>query len=276
MSINFSNNYYLKNNELFNEDNNLTIYDIDHYFNFNSNIPIFEFYMEYKNILNEAIDKDEGFGNILRPVFIVLLYSKSTASKIFSKFIKDEVYWHAALSFGPSLKYCYSFNFGHDNYGNNKLIGGLSFENINSYKKAHPEGTMEVSCIVLGKDKYDKLKETLNYYIKNKEKTKYDFVNLLRSLFGKATPNGNKFNLVCSTFVDTILKSVDINISKAKAINLTKPDDLRAMRRNEKQFKVYSGNIVNYNVNKVTDKVDKLTQDANNNYFKETEKNKNK
>ena len=237
MSINFSNNYYLKNNELLNEDNNLTIYDIDHYFNFNSNIPIFESYMEYKNILNEAIDKDEGFGNILRPVFIVLLYSKSTASKIFSKFVKDEVYWHAALSFGPSLKYCYSFNFGHDNYGNNKFTGGLSFENINSYKKAHPEGTMEVSCIVLGKDKYDKLKETLNYYIRNKEKTKYDFVNLLRSLFGKATPDGNKFNLVCSTFVDTILKSVDINISKAKAINLTKPDDVRAMRRNEKQFR---------------------------------------
>ena len=44
------------------------------------------------------------------------------------------------------------------------------------------------------------------------------------------------------------------------------------MRRNEKQFKVYSGNIINYNVDKVTDKVDKLTQDANNNYFKEMEK----
>ena len=130
---------------------------------------------------------------------------------------------------------------------------------------------MEVSCILLGKDKYDKLKETLNYYIRNKEKTKYDFFNLLRSLFGKATPDGNKFNLVCSTFVDTILKSVDINISKAKAINLTKPDDLRAMRRNEKQFKLYSGKIINYPINRIVDKVNKLTQDANNNYFKEIE-----
>ena len=103
-------------------------------------------------------------------------------------------------------------------------------------------------------------------------KTKYDFFNLLRSLFGRATPDGNKFNLVCSTFVDTILKSVDINISKAKAINLTKPDDLRAMRRNEKQFKLYSGKIINYPINRIVDKVNKLTQDANNNYFKEIEK----
>lgn len=270
MSICFGDNYYLKNNELFNEDNNLTIYDIDHYFNFNSNIPIFESYMEYKNILNEAIDKDEGFGNILRPVFIVLLYSDSNFDHVAKKFVKGQKYWHASLSFGPSLKYCYSFNFGEANA--NKITGGLSFESLEFYKKEHPTGTMEVSCIVLGKDKYDKLKETLNYYIRNKEKTKYDFVNLLRSLFGKATSDGNKFNLVCSTFVDTILKSVDINISKAKAINLTKPDDLRAMRRNKKQFKVYSGNIINYNVDKVTDKVDKLTQDANNNYFKEMEK----
>ena len=52
----------------------------------------------------------------------------------------------------------------------------------------------------------------------------------------------------------------------------TKPDDLRAMRRNEKQFKVYSGGIKNYNVDRVTDKVDKLTQDVNNDYFKEVEK----
>lgn len=272
MSICFGDNYYLKNNELFNEDNNLIIYDIEHYFNFNSNIPIFESYMEYKNILLETIDKDEGFGNILRPVLIVLLYSDSNFDHVAEKFVKGQKYWHAALSFGPSLKHCYSFNFGEADA--NKRKGGLSFESLDFYKKEHPTGTMEVSCIVLGKDKYDKLKETLNYYIRNKEKTKYDFVNLLRSLFGKATPDGNKFNLVCSTFVDTILKSVDVNISKAKAINLTKPDDLRAMRRNEKQFKVYSGNIVNYNVNKVTDKVDKLTQDANNNYFKETEKNK--
>ena len=131
---------------------------------------------------------------------------------------------------------------------------------------------MEVSCIVLGKDKYDKLKETLNYYIRNKEKTKYDFINLLRALFGKSTPDGNKFNLVCSTFVDTILKSIDIKISKAKTTNLTKPDDLRALRRNEKQFKVYSGKILNYPIDAVTDKVDKLTQDINNNYFNEVKK----
>ena len=240
------------------------------YSDIHSHIPTFKTYLEYMNILNEAIDKDEGFGNILRPVFIVLLYSDSNFDHLAEKFVKGQKYWHAAIGFGPSLKHCYSFNFGEANA--NKRKGGLSFESLEFYKKEHPTGTMEVSCIVLGKDKYDKLKETLNYYIRNKEKTKYDFINLLRALFGKSTPDGNKFNLVCSTFVDTILKSIDIKISKAKTINLTKPDDLRALRKNEKQFKVYSGKIINYPINRVTDKVDKLTQDINNNYFNEVKK----
>lgn len=248
----------------------ITIYNEEFYSDIDYKIPTFKQYLEYTNILTESIDEDEGFGNILRPVFIVLLYSDSNFDHLAEKFVKNQKYWHAAISFGPSLKYCYSFAYGENNA--NKITGGLSFESIDFYKKEHPTGTMEVSCVVLGKDKYNKLKETLNYYIKNKEKTKYDFINLLRALFGKATPDGNKFNLVCSTFVDTILKSIDINISKTKAINLTKPDDLRAMRKNEKQFKVYSGLIKNYPIDKVTDKVDKLTQDINNDYFKEIKK----
>lgn len=247
-------------------------YNIENYFNFKLSILEFKSYMKYRRIITEDIDADEGYGNILRPVFIVLLYVDSTFDKIAEKFVKGQKYWHASISFGPSLKYCYSFNYNWDKeFNTNKFKGGLSFESFDIYKQEAPTGTMEVSCILLGKDKYNQLKETLNYYIRNKEKTKYDFFNLLRSLFGRATPDGNKFNLVCSTFVDTILKSVDINISKAKAINLTKPDDLRAMRRNEKQFKLYSGKIINYPINRIVDKVNKLTQDANNNYFKEIE-----
>ena len=261
-------------NYINNEFNSITIYNIENYFDINSQLPLFESYMSYRRVLTEDIDKDEGFGNILRPVFIILLYSDSNFDHLAEKFVKGQKYWHASIGFGPSLKHCYSFNFGEANA--NKRKGGLSFESLDFYKEEHPNGTMEVSCILLGKDKYAQLKDTLNYYIKNKEKTKYDFINLLRALFGKATPDGNKFNLVCSTFVDTILKSVDINISKAKSINLTKPDDLRLMRRNEKQFKVYSGIVKNYNIDRATRKVDQLSSDANNNYFKEKEKMENK
>ena len=219
----------------------------------------------YDDIINEKIDADEGYGAKLRPVFIVLLYSDSTFDKIAEKFVKGQKYWHASIGFGPALSKCYSFNFG-EAYAN-RFKGGLSFESIDFYKREHPTGTMEVSCIFLSKFKYDKLKATLNYYIENKEKTKYSFINLIYSLFGKQTKD-KKFNLVCSTFVDTILKSINVKISDAKSINLTKPDDLMKQEKNEKQFKIFEGKIKDYNTRSVIRKVEKLANDVNNNYFK--------
>lgn len=226
-------------------------------------------YQEFVDILNEAeetkeIDPDEGYGADLRPVFIVLLYSDSTFDHVVEKFVKDQSYWHAAISFGPALSHCYSFNFGEANA--NKFKGGLSFENLQLYQ-THDTGTMEVNCIFLDKEKFKELKEALNYYIKNKEKTRYSFINLLYSLFGKKTKNGLKPNLVCSTFVDTILKSVNVDLNRGKQTNLVKPDDLKKKKENKKQFKVFEGKIIKYNVEKVKKKVEELASNLKNNFF---------
>ena len=238
-----------------------------------------ELYQEFIDILTEgsksssgkedgkAIDDAEGYGAELRPVFIVLLYSDTTFDRVAEKFVKDQDYWHACLSFGPALTHCYSFSFGDAESGTNKFKGGLSFENIENAKKEHPNATMEVNCIFLDKDKFGQLKETLNYYIKNKEKTRYSFVNLLYSLFGRGTKNKLRFNLVCSTFVDTILKSVDINVSGTKHTNLTKPDDLKKKKENKKQFKLFEGEILKYDVDKIKKKIEKLGNDIKNSYF---------
>lgn len=227
-----------------------------------------ESYQEYIDILQEAeekkIDADEGYGSDLRPVFIILLYSDTTFDHIAEKFVKNQDYWHAAISFGPALTHCYSFSFGEANA--NKIKGGLSFENIKMYSE-HETGTMEVNCIFLDEEKFKELKEVLNYYIKNKEKTKYSFANLLYSLFGKKTKNGTKFNLVCSTFVDTILKSVKIDLNKGKQTNLVKPDDLKKKKENKKQFKLFEGKIIKYKVEEVKKKVEKLAADLKNNFF---------
>lgn len=244
-----------------------------------------EVYQEFIDILNEdvtkddnkinKIDADEGHGAELRPVFIVLLYSDTTFDHIAEKFVKNQDYWHAALSFGPALTHCYSFSFGDPEAGTNKFKGGLSFENIKMYQEGHPNGTMEVNCIFLDEPTFKQLKETLNYYIKNKEKTRYSFINLLYSLFGKKTKNGLKFNLVCSTFVDTILKSVNVNVTGTnKATNLTKPDDLKAKKSNKKQFKLFEGNLLKYKVEEIKKKVEKLANELKNNFFSDTKKEK--
>ena len=222
-------------------------------------------------LVNEKIDMDEGFGGKLRPVFIVLTYSDSRFDHVAEKFVKNQKYWHAAIGFGPSLSRTYSFNFGEAS--TNKFKGGLSFESMKFYQEEHPTGTCEISCIFLTPYKYKKLKATLDYYLRNKQKTRYSFINLLYALFGKSTKNGLKMNLVCSTFVDTILRSVDINISGGKHTNLTKPDDLK-VGKHEKQFKVFEGKLLDYDPKKVAEKVEELSNDVNSDFFNK-EKTKN-
>ena len=203
---------------------------------------------EEVDTVEEAINMAEGFGGKLRPVFIVLLYSDSRFDHVAEKFVKNQQYWHASIGFGPALSRCYSFNFGE--CGANKFKGGLSFESLDFYKKEHPTGTMEVSCILLSTVKYNKLKATLDYYMQNKEKTKYSFINL-----------------VCSTFVDTILKSINVDVSGQEYSNLVKPDDLKASDQKSKQFKVFEGKIVDYKPTQVAKKVEKMYDDKSLSYF---------
>lgn len=249
----------LYGNKFIDEDINLYKKSYDNYYRLYENTI-----KEYTDLITESIDVDEGYGEDLRPIFVILLYSDTLFDRIAEKVVKDQDYWHSAISFGPALSRCYAFNFGESNA--NKIKGGLSFESLEYYKVSHPTATMEVSCILVNEEKFKSLQKSLDYFIHNKEKTRFSFINLLYSFIGHKTRSGLKFNLVCSTFVDTLLKSIDVNISK-KHTNLVKPDDLKVKKQNKKHFKIFEGNAVDYDINKATWKVENLIQDPNNNYF---------
>ena len=224
---------------------------------------------EYQ-IANEGLHMVTGNGCQYHPVFIVLLYSDSRFDHIAEKFVKNQEYWHAAIGFGPSLSTTYSFNFGECEA--NKFKGGLSYESMDFYKREHPTGDCYVGCVFLTQQRYKKLRETLNYYINNKEKTRYSFMNLLYSLFGKVKTSKKNLNLVCSTFVDTILKSVNVHLND-KPTNLVKPDDLKG-GNNEKQFDIFKGKIKDYDPEKASKIVEKMANDKTYSYFSRSENSK--
>jgi hypothetical protein len=241
------------------------LYSMENYSNYvyqGSNTPLNE--QSCIDILTEGIDKDEGFGTKLRPIYVILLYSDSRFDHVMEKFVKNQQYWHAAISFGPALSTCYSFNYGEADA--NKFKGGLSFESIKFYKEEHPTGTMQVGVLFVTPEKYKKVKEALSFYIHNKEKTKYSFINLLYSWLGKPTKNGLKLNLVCSTFVDTLLKHANININN-KQTNLVKPDDLK-YTNDKSYFKVYEGKIKDYKEDPVIKKSEELGNRVRNDFFR--------
>lgn len=229
-------------------------------------------FKEYKEAISilEAVDPDEGWGNTLRPVFIVLCNARGWFAKMGDKFVKNQPYWHAGISFGPNLSTIYSFNIQdpHVNFG-----GGLSFQSLDHYKKTMPEGDMQINCIFVTNATYNIIKSTLMHYIKNKQKTHYNYIALVKYLFGKPDPK-NKPNLsvVCSQFVDILLKSANIDISH-KASNMTKPSDLR-WNGDKKYFKLYDGKVKNFEPKEIYDEVDKYSSDAKNAYVKEDKKDK--
>lgn len=213
----------------------------------------------------ESLHYDTGDGCKYHPVFVILLNCKTTFDKIAGKLVKGQMYWHAAISFGPSLSSVYSFNFGEAEA--NKLKGGLSYESLAFYQREHPTGEMYVGCIFLTQYRYKKMKAVLNHYIENKKKTKYSFSNLLFQFFNKNKESKTGLDKVCSTFVDTLLKSVDVNLND-RPTDLVKPDHLR--EGNEMQIKIYEGPISGYDPMKAAKLVEKMANDKSYSYFKRT------
>ena len=200
--------------------------------------------------------------NLLKPVFILLTYCDTTFDHIAEKFVKGQQFWHAIIGFDYTLTDCYSFN-----YNPKTHESGLIKESILGYKEKYPNANCQISCIFIGEEKYYKLKESLNYYIFNKDKTRYDFLNLFFSLIGKQTKNGLKLNQVCSTFVDSLLRSIGVNLVD-KNTNLVKPDDLIKKKDNKKQFILYQGIISKFNSDRIFKKVVNLSNNSKNDYFK--------
>lgn len=233
---------------------------------FGNQIESFIEFCDNYQIADEGLHMVTGNGCQYHPVFIVLLYSDTRFDHIAEKFVKGQEYWHASIGFGPALSSLYSFNFGEAEA--NKIKGGLSYESMDFYKREHPTGDCYVGCVFLTQYRYQKLRDTLNYYIKNKAKTRYSFINLLYSLFGKVKTSKKNLNLVCSTFVDTILKSVNVDLSN-KPTNLVKPDDLKGTN-NEKQFDVFKGKIKDYDAMNASKIVERMANDKAYSYFKKS------
>jgi hypothetical protein len=215
-------------------------------------------------LINESIDRYEGFGALLRPIYVILLYSDTLFDKIGNRVLREKPdYWHAALAFAPGLDYCYSFNYMKDS--TNLIKGGLSFESLDGYKQTNPDSIMQVGLILIGEEKYKRIKDLLYKFIKNKEKTKYGFIDLIYNYFKIPKQNKLSYSLVCSSFVDTILKYNDIYINK-KPINLTRPDDLM-YTDGKKYFQVFKGLVKDYNWKKVANITEELANNPENDFF---------
>lgn len=196
------------------------------------------------NIIQEA----DNTTDTLYPVYIVLSYTYTTIGKIITK-ITNSIYSHASITLDYSLNRLYSFNMS------NK---GFSLENIKDYLKQNDNSRIVVYCIFLKKKDLTNLKLKLDQFLANIEYTSYSIANLFSVLLNKPLQRAN--SMICSQFVDFILKSINVNITN-KVSSLVTPKDFTKIN-NKKVYKVYEGLIKDYNENKVSSVIRRLMKKA--------------
>jgi hypothetical protein len=204
--------------------------------------------------ITEAVDEST---NSLYPVFIVLVYTGSAFGKLIVKYT-GATYSHSAIGFEPDLQRLYSYNLS------KVYNSGLSFESLEQYKKDNDMAKLAVFAMFVTKKDLSKLKSRLDYFIANMEHTKYSVQNI----FGILTNHPVNINLkmICSQFVDSMLKSIDINIT-GKDSALTVPNDF-ANVINPRVYKIFEGDAKAYDVNKVKRTLSSLQKNVR--YIKES------
>ena len=184
----------------------------------------------------------------LYPVYIVLSYSDSTFAKVIRK-VKSSTYCHAGLCLDSNLQQILTFEFIDKN---NK---GYEVESVGTYVKENNDSIISVLCLFVDSVTISKLQDSISYFVSNKKNSKYNFKNLINILMNKVKDN-DPYNLsmVCSQFVDTILKLADINITN-KSSNLVIPQDFEDISH-PNVYKLYDGLARKYNELKVEGKIE--------------------
>ena len=189
----------------------------------------------------------------LYPVYITLHEGKSAFSQAI-KTVTKSIYSHAAISFDTELKEMYSYGIE----GSNKLNGGLIKEYI---KDKDPDRHMAVFAIFLKKKDWQKLWDTVDDFVKNANKTSYSFINLIISHIFHI-PMDMDMKMVCSQFVDKVLKMTDIDISH-KNSSLVNPSDFEKFaKENKKIYILFNDFVKNYRPARIKAVVNRLATKA--------------
>lgn len=182
----------------------------------------------------------------IRPIFLIQSYAGKWYSKIIKKFTKGP-YSHISISIDPTLNKLYSFQ-------NN----GFQIEDFNKYATENPNSKISIYCMFVSSHDYQIIENKIDYFLKNIHKTKYNWVGLFKIMMKRTGISDNK--LVCSQFVDLILKCIDIDLTD-KDPSLATPNDFKL---SEKQsiYLLYDDiakNITSDKLKEIFNKVDVLS-----------------
>ena len=192
-----------------------------------------------------------------RPIFIALEEGKSLVSPLIRK-KTGSVYSHCLLSFDPSMEQMYSYGV----YGSGKkdLRGGFTIESIKD-KNKDKSSKFKVYAIFVNNKTFDKIKTNVQWFIEHQKQTMYSWAKLFKYVFHiKSDPT--KPNMICSEFVDKILKMADIDITNMDSSFVAPSDIDKIYKRASKIYTVYNDTLGNYSAKRINSLLNRLFNTA--------------
>lgn len=203
-----------------------------------------------------------------QPVFLILTKGHTPILSNGIRVVTKSDYTHASIGFDPFLKDIYTFNIS-------KHFNGLARETIDTFKN----NIISVFMFFTSKVSIDNMRKNLHDFATHKNN--YDVSILFSKLVGiDKKIGGDKYQQVCSTFVDTILKSGGITLAD-KTIELPSPGDLhkgilKLKNKPNRVYEVYNGLASKYNGKKIDIKLKSIKNEPlkriNESYVNEVKK----
>ena len=191
-------------------------------------------------LLSEAANKSTH-----KPVLLIFTQGHTPIVSQGIKLVTGSPYSHASISFDPELKEVYSFNI--------REKAGFIKENLDSFK----DNIISVMAFFAPTKIVKQLKDKVKDFENNK--TTFDlriFFNKLLKIDHKVSKN--EYHQVCSTFVDTVLKSGNINL--VGDIEIPDPGQLydHAKAIPNKIIEVFNDVATKYDGKKIKKKINSL------------------
>ena len=191
-------------------------------------------------LLSEAANKSTH-----KPVLLIFTQGHTPIVSQGIKLVTGSPYSHASISFDPELKEVYSFNI--------REKAGFIKENLDSFK----DNIISVMAFFAPTKIVKQLKDKVKDFENNK--TTFDlriFFNKILKIDHKVSKN--EYHQVCSTFVDTVLKSGNINL--VGDIEIPDPGQLydHAKAIPNKIIEVFNDVATKYDGKKIKKKINSL------------------
>lgn len=233
----------------------------------------------------DVVDLTKSYGNVddivaeslsenadLEPIFIVCSFTGTPFGKLIQKFQHCK-FSHAGIAFDTKLKDIFTFNMrteletkerpGKDPVVKKKVAGGAYVESIDDYIKFGEGGDCDlcILCIFVSRSIKESIQQGIQKIFSQIDKTRYAVGNVLNIVINRSVETGNSMKMICSQFVDRILRIGNINLID-KSNNLVSPNDfLLAQKKNDKIFALYDGKGSKYDPKKTERMVRQIKND---------------